>query len=566
MKNRGIQNIFIGVASLLCIGTVFYPTTCGNITLRVITDFNEATFSGIRHSSLGNPPHEQWNSTYGGELNDQGKYVEQTIDEGYILVGQTGSYGSGEYDIWLIKTNALGVEQWNSTIGGSENDFGSSALQSTDGGYILVGSTYSYGAGNQDIWLIKTDTTGTVTWNRTFGGTDVDYGSFLQQTNDGGYILVGGTSSYGVGNTNVWLIKTDGNGQEIWNKTYGVTNKEASGAWVQQTDDGGYIITGRITTDMYPTLNVWLVKTDANGNKLWEKDFGDEFDEWGSCVQQTSDDGYIIAANKENDFWLIKTNSVGSEEWNTQYDHSQGLDRCFSVQETIEGGFVLTGYAYVSSLGDRIWLVKTDSNGNMQWDMIIGSMSAHGYCCHQTHDNGFIVLGEISGNLMDVYLIKIEPEGLPSAPTIQGQINGKKRTAYEYTFNAVDPNGDPVYYFIDWGDGTTENWIGSYPSGQTVKVNHTWVKKGTYIITAKAKDTNNHIGPKGTLEVTMPQNVPSLSIISQKLHGLYSFMILIASILQKHCANLRIHPLSASDILKTLDIIELRMETSNLQI
>jgi hypothetical protein len=562
MKNRIIQNTFVGVISLLFITMVFHPTTCGNTIVRITTDFDATAYSRIQQYSVGNPPLEQWNSTHGGELNDQGKYVEQTIDEGYIIVGQTGSYGAGGYDIWLIKTNAQGVEQWNSTFGGSNNDFGSSVLQQTNGGYIIIGRTYSYGAGNGDIWLIKTDSTGHMTWNTTFGGTGVEYGSFLQQTNDGGYILVGGTSSYGAGHTNVWLIKTDANGKETWNKTYGVTNKETSATSVQQTSDGGYIVTGSITTDIYPTLNVWLLKTDANGNKLWEKNFGDEFDEWGSCVQQTSDNGYIIAANKENDFWLIKTNSLGSEEWNKKYDHSQSPDRCSSVQETIEGGFILTGYAYVSSLGDRIWLVKTDADGNMQWDMTIGTMSAHGYCGHQTHDNGFIVVGEISGNLMDVYLIKIEPEGLPYAPTISGEINGKKGTAYEYTFNAVDPNEDNVYYSIDWGDGTTGNWIGPYPSGQDIKVNHTWVKKGIYSITAKAKDTNDRIGPKGTLKVTMPQNIPSLSVISQRFQEPHSLMVLIASILLKHSSNFRMHHLSSSGMLRVLDTIKHRVEFS----
>lgn len=235
MKNRIIRNTIVGAICLLFIGILCYPATYGNTIVRITTDIDVTTSSRILHNTVSSPPMEQWNSTYGGEQNDQGKYVEQTINEGYIIVGQTGSYGAGGYDIWLIKTDALGVEQWNSTFGGSDNDFGSSVLQSTDGGYIIIGSTYSYGAGNEDIWLIKTGSTGHMIWNKTFGGTGVDYGSILQQTNDGGYILVGGTSSYGVGHTNVWLIKTDADGKETWNKTFGVTNKAASGASVQQT-------------------------------------------------------------------------------------------------------------------------------------------------------------------------------------------------------------------------------------------------------------------------------------------------------------------------------------------
>jgi predicted secreted protein len=287
MKNGIFRNIIVMATSLLFLGIICYPSAYGNDMVQNTSNIDITSSSKILYDALSTPPLEQWNSTFGGAQNDQGKCVKQTSDHGYIIVGQTGSYGAGGYDIWLIKTDALGAGQWNRTFGGSQNDFGSAVLQSTDGGYVIIGSTYSYGAGNEDIWLIKTDSTGHMTWNATFGGTGVDYGSSLQQTSDGGYILAGRTSSYGVGHTNVWLIKTDKDGKETWNKTFGVTNKDAAGNFVQQTSDGGYIITGSITTDLYPTLNVWLIKVDANGNKQWEKNYGDEFDEWGNCVQQT---------------------------------------------------------------------------------------------------------------------------------------------------------------------------------------------------------------------------------------------------------------------------------------
>jgi hypothetical protein len=153
------------------------------------------------------PPATAWTKTFGGSDNDVASSVEQTSDGGYIVAGWTGSYGAGSYDVWLIKTDSSGDMAWNKTFGGPDGDQAASVRQTSDGGYIIAGFTASYGAGGQDAWLIKTDSSGDMAWNKTFGGSGDDGANSVEQTSDGGYIVAGSSASYGAGGGDVWLIK-----------------------------------------------------------------------------------------------------------------------------------------------------------------------------------------------------------------------------------------------------------------------------------------------------------------------------------------------------------------------
>jgi len=156
--------------------------------------------------------------TYGGINSDLGYSVQQTQDGGYIIAGETESYGAGLIDVYLIKTDSLGDTLWTRTFGGTSWDYGRSVAQTSDGGYIITGYTWSYGAGYADVYLIKTDPLGNTLWTRTFGGIDGDVGYSIQQTSDGGYIITGKTNSYGAGSDDVYLIKTDTLGLGIHEK------------------------------------------------------------------------------------------------------------------------------------------------------------------------------------------------------------------------------------------------------------------------------------------------------------------------------------------------------------
>jgi hypothetical protein len=231
-----------------------------------LTAYNEAGESGYSSivSCTTYNPEVAWNKTFGGSGIDWAYSVQQTSDGGYIVAGDTGSYGAGDFDVWLIKTDPSGNVTWNKTFGGSGNDGAYSVQQTSDGGYIVAGTTasYIYARNSGDVWLIKTDSSGNMAWNKTFDGSGNDWAYSVQQTSDGGYIVTGYTYSYEADDADVLLIKADSSGNMAWNKTFGGSDYEY-GRSVQQTLDGGYIITGEISSYGAGMTDVWLIKVTA---------------------------------------------------------------------------------------------------------------------------------------------------------------------------------------------------------------------------------------------------------------------------------------------------------------
>ncbi|MCK5261419.1 MAG: hypothetical protein KAJ44_04505, partial [Thermoplasmatales archaeon] len=379
------------------------------------------------------PPECEWMETYGGSDRDYGYSVQQTLDGGYVITGSTYSYGNGLRDVWLIKTDSNGNEEWNRTFGGANNDIGHYVQQTIDGGYIITGYTESYGPLHANVWLIKIDSNGSEEWNRTFGSYRVEIGYSVQQTSDGGFIITGSYQEGWTG-TNVWLIKTDSNGTTEWSKGFGGRDTGDMGYCVQQTDDGGYIIVGEGNTYGAGHYDLWLIKTDSNGNWMWDKSFGGKYSDEGRSVQQTSDGGYVVTGKLlfknaygyyDEDVWLIKTNSSGGEEWSKTYG---GTDRDYgySVQQTLDGGYVITGSTLSYGNGSHdVWLIKTDTDGNEEWNITIGGTSGEvGRSVQQTTDGGYIITGTTSSygsGLSDVWLIKLAGENQPPICAIELQ-------------------------------------------------------------------------------------------------------------------------------------------------
>jgi hypothetical protein len=368
---------------------------------------------------------QEW--TFGGTGDDYGYSVQQTTDGGYIIIGTTESFGTAISNVYLIKTDGNGIEQWSKTFGGPYGDYGSSVQQTTDGGYIITGYTYSFGNGVGDVYLIKTDDGGIEQWSKTFGGIDEDWGMSVQQTSDGGYIIIGYSYSFVfAGNQcDVYLIKTDDGGIEQWSKTFGGTDSDY-GYSVQQTTDGGYIIIGTTNSFGNGVGDVYLIKTDDVGIEQWTKTFGGTSNDWGYSVQQTIDGGYIVAGYtysfsnslSGSDVYLIKTDDVGIEQWTKTFGGT-GYDEGYSVQQTTDGGYVITGRT--SSFGnglDDVYLIKTDDGGIEQWSKTFGGTDYdEGFSVQQTTDGGYIITGYILlhpysfGNSDDIYLIKTDGNG-----------------------------------------------------------------------------------------------------------------------------------------------------------
>ena len=283
------------------------------------------------------PPDTVWTRTYGGEHWDIAQEIQQTVDGGYIIAGYTSSFGAGSLDCYLVRIDSDGDTCWTKTYGGDEPDRACSVQQTTDGGFILVGDTRSYGAGSSDIFLVKTDHMGDTLWTRTWGAVGDDVGYAVQQTDDGGYIIAGMVQ----GGISVVLLKTDNLGNTVWENNYEGDELRS----VRQTSDGGYIAVGWITNQ--GNYDVYLVKTDTEGDTIWTRTLGESLNqEQGISIGETMDGGFIIAGyiatGDFQDFYLIKTNGLGEILWSRNYG-GPDCDKAFSVKQTPDGGYILAG-------------------------------------------------------------------------------------------------------------------------------------------------------------------------------------------------------------------------------
>lgn len=422
------------------------------------------------------------NETFGGANHDSAKSVQETPDGGYILIGGTASYGVDGGDVWLIKIDSSGNEQWNRTFNRDVYDGGSCIQVTSDDGYILAGHTGTFSGGTQDIWLIKTDSLGIEDWNRTFDNSGkTDEGYSVKETSDGGYIVVGKTVISGSGDFDIWLIKTDSLGIEDWNKTFNYNGKDDEGYSVMPTLDGGYIIVGMAYISGSGDIDIWLIKTDSSGNEEWNKTFGGSDAETGYSVQQTSDGGYVITGvvrsfgNGREDVWLIKTDISGNEQWNKTFGGGSD-DIGKSVQITSDGGYILGGWtkSYSAQSYYDGWIIKTDSSGIEQWNRSLGGDDVEEFSwVQQTSGGEYVAVGgttSYGAGDYDAWLIKIyAPENVPdssgefvSTNLLEGQA---ACTIDSFSYRASIPleTGIRAQFsqdYINWYDssGNLNNW------------------------------------------------------------------------------------------------------------
>jgi uncharacterized delta-60 repeat protein len=350
------------------------------------------------------PLFSQWARTYGDTGDEQYPVAIQTSDGGYIVAGATDSFGAGGYDVWVIKLDSDGAVEWQYAYGGTGNEEANSIQQTSDGGYIVAGDTNSFGAGGWDAWIVKLDSDGAVEWQYTYGGTGSDSANSIQQTSDGGYIVAGYTYSFGAGNNDVWVLKLDSDGAVEWQYTYGGASYDNSYS-IQQTSDGGYIVAGYTHSFGAGDSDFWVLKLDSTGNVDWQYMYGDANDDYAYSVQQTSDGGYIVAGETDpfnvdphldSDFWVLKLDSTGNVEWQYAYGIYFMWDWASSIQQTSDGGYIVAGPSVsVGGYWFHSLVLKLDSNGNIDWQKSYGGFGGdHSFWCNsiqQTSDGGYIV-------------------------------------------------------------------------------------------------------------------------------------------------------------------------------
>jgi hypothetical protein len=360
-----------------------------------------------------------WSADYGGEYSEEGYAGVRTFDGGYVVLGSTYSFGAGDHDLYVLRLDSLGDTLWSRTYGGPATERGYDIRQTADGGFVVVGSTHSYGAGDADVYLLRLDFVGGVVWSQTFGGSGKDVGRSVQITSDGGYIIGGGTASFGSGFDDFYLIKTNPDGDMLWARAYGGVGGESAFS-ARQTPDGGYVLCGATGSFGQGYSSLYAVKTNASGDTVWTNVYGGASADMGYAVEVATDGGLVFVGATASsgagdyDIYLIKTDPDGGVEWERTYGGS-ATDRGYSVRPTSDGGFLVAGITASFGAGAfDAFAIRTDPLGIAEWQQTYGG-SKSDYCyCSVTDDDAWLLIGHTfsyGSGASDVFINKIAAYG-----------------------------------------------------------------------------------------------------------------------------------------------------------
>lgn len=298
-----------------------------------------------------------WQKVYGGGLNEGFYAIAATADSGYILAGYNATSAIGSHDLWVVKTDSAGTIKWQRVFGGTRMDVAESVRQTADGGYVVAGWTASFGAGGYDAWCIALNSNGKLVWQKTIGGAMNDIASAVRQTADGGFLLAGNTRTYGVGSSDAWCIRLDAAGSVLWQRTYGGPGQDGATAVVEDPN-GDILLVG--TTSSYGSgkADAWLILLDSTGGVLWEKAYGTASNETIHSAGSASGGGWIIAGQTTkagssfDEGWCLKVDATGAIAWQYLYTGpTDGDDRLRAVDVLADGGIVVAGYTYTFTKG-----------------------------------------------------------------------------------------------------------------------------------------------------------------------------------------------------------------------
>jgi hypothetical protein len=410
-------------------------------------------------------PAIEWQRSLGSTTDDHAHSIRQTSDGGYIVAGDAGGnngdvsgFHGGLADAWVVKLDGNGVLQWQRPLGGPGGESGQSVQQTNDGGYIMAGSSNSNGGdvtgnhGADDAWVVKLDATGTLQWQRSLGGSAADYAYSIQQTNEGGYILAGGSRSTdgdatgNHGSTDCWVVKLDMGGDLQWQQSLGGTGYEDAYS-IQQTSDGGYVMAGQTSSSdgdisgYHGGIDCWAVKLDGSGNLQWQKALGGSSEEEAFSIEQTEDGGYVMAGSTHSSDgdvsdgqafdeaqWIVKLDGNGGIQWQKVLGGSD-QDYARDVHELGGGGYIVAGWTqsedgqvsgyHGGQFGDA-WVVRLNATGDLLWQKALGgSGTDRAFAIQQSNDGGYILAGwsdstdgDVTGNHgdKDAWVVKLGPD------------------------------------------------------------------------------------------------------------------------------------------------------------
>ena len=468
----------------------------------------------------------EWEKSLGGSAADFAYSIDPTEDGGFVVAGNTSSTDGdvtdnhGQTDVWVVKLDDDGQISWKKALGGTSFDGANDIKQTNDGGYIVAGYTASndedvFGNhGGRDFWIVKLDAFGNISWQNTVGGNSTEVAHSIDQTSDGGFIAMGYTASFAgdvIGNhgeIDIWVVKFDASGNISWQKCLGGTSSE-EGYEIEQCEDGGYIVVGGSQSNdgdvngNYGSSDYWVVKLDATGEITWEKNYGGSFNDMAHSVDQSNDGGFLIsgissssngdvsAANGGRDYWVIKIDSSGNLLWEKSLG-GNGTDVCYAISQTPDGGSIVAGIS--TSLDGIIsgnhgeedyWIIKLDASGNVSWQQMLGGSSTDDPKSIQpTSDGGYILSGysysndgDLSRNQgsSDFWVVKLEEVSTAGSVYFdadQNCIRDANENGIEGINLLINPGSIIVTtdYNGDW-------WVKSLPQGQysmTVDTSTSW--------------------------------------------------------------------------------------------
>lgn len=442
---------------------------------------------------------------FGGTNTNSGNSIQQTNDNGYVAVGYTEAFGAGAFDVFIIKTDTSGNPVWKKAIGETSSDFANDVQQTSDSGFIVCGysiSSFSGGFAGENIYLIKLNSNGNILWSKIIGGAGNERANSVRQTSDGGFLIAGTTDSWGAGGKDFYLVKTDANGTISWTKTFGGALDDVANS-VKQTSDGGYIVAGETNSFGAGDIDYYLIKTDALGTLIWSKSFGGGGSDWLYSVVQASDDGYVMGGYSisflgagEADAVVIKTDSLGNILWSKTYGEQYG-DVALSMVRTNDNGYVLAGgqSSFPVSMVDKGLLFKIDSVGNFMWaNTFINNDDVQRSVC-KTSDGGYILTGDrlpVSG--IDLLIIKTNANGTGGCnelttiltstnifPQVSNPATLSSSGGTALTVTSLSSNGGIVTnpcscssYFTLYADIIPHNWIAVNQATGQQPITYNW--------------------------------------------------------------------------------------------